>query len=243
MRKIELDKIWYFLSESLPYLRVTVAYVVISLVCGFVLGSLIARLRMSKNKLANLVGRLYVTITRCTPTLVLLFLVYYGIPAAIGGKLGAIMDTWPVLVFVCITFSIYIGASSSEIIRSAYEAIDKGQMEAGMSVGLSRTQTFLLVILPQMIRISIPNIGNTVIFMFKEGALGYTIGLYDVLGYAYKLNSKFMGAYVVDMYIALAIIYWCINVILERVFAQIEKAYTPERKHRAVIKPAAAGEA
>jgi ABC-type arginine/histidine transport system permease subunit len=51
-----------------------------------------------------------------------------------------------------------------------------------------------------------------------------------------------MGAYVVDMYIALAIIYWCINVILERVFAQIEKAYTPERKHRAVIKPAAEGE-
>ncbi len=231
MRRIEIDKVWYFFSNSLPYLRVTVVYVVVSLIAGFAIGALIAKCRMSKYKLWKVIGTLYITVTRCTPALVLLFLVYYGLPAICSGTIGDEMNNWPKLVFVCITFSIYIGAASSEIIRSAYQAIDRGQTEAGLSVGLSRFQTFILIIFPQMFRLSIPNIGNMVIYLFKEGTLGYTIGLYDVLGQAYYLNSKLMGAYSVSMYVALTIIYWGLSVMLEKLFGMFEKLFTPETKH------------
>lgn len=231
MRRVEIEKVWYFLSNSLPYLRVTIVYVAVSLIVGFAIGALIAKCRMSKSRVLKIIGILYITVTRCTPSLVLLFLVFYGLPAIFSGAVGEAMNNWPKLVFVCITFSIYIGASSSEIIRSAYQAIDKGQREAGLSVGLSGFQTFMTIILPQMFRLSIPNIGNTVIFLFKEGALGYTIGLYDVLGQAYYLNSKLMGAYSVSMYVALTVIYWVLSVILEKLFGMLEKAFTPERKH------------
>lgn len=230
MREVEPDKVWYFFIGSLPYLRITLIYVLVSMFLGFLIGSVIAKCRMSKNKIFRAIGLVYVTVTRCTPSLVLLFLVFYGLPAIFAGSVGDYLNSLPTLVFVCITFSIFIGASSSEIIRSALGAIDKGQREAGLSVGLTGWQTFRVIILPQMIRLSIPNIGNTVIYLFKEGALGYTIGLHDVLGQAYYLNNRLMGAYAIDMYIALTLIYWPISVVLEKMFAFLEKKFNPKKR-------------
>jgi len=223
MRRVEIEKIIFFFTRSLPYLRVTFLYVFFSLIIGFLIGALIAKGSLSKNKLAKFISGIYVTIVRCTPSVIMLFLVFYGLPALSGKKLQGILNNLPIVVFVIITFSIFIGASSSEIIRGAYEAVNKGQREAGLAVGLTEWQTFVSIILPQMLKNSIANIGNTVIFLFKEGALAYTIGLRDVLGQAYFLSSRDMNVYALSMYVALALIYWPITVILENIFKSIEK--------------------
>lgn len=223
MRKIDVGKILFFFTGSLPYLKVTLIYVFFSLIIGFLIGALVAKGRISKNRIANVVAGFYVTIVRCTPSIIMLFLVYYGLPALSGKGLQNYLNRLPIVVFVIITFSIYIGASSSEIIRGAFEAVNKGQREAGLSVGLSEWQTFTSIILPQMIKNSIANIGNTVIFLFKEGALAYTIGLRDVLGQAYFLSARDMNVYALSMYVALALIYWPITVLLENIFKAIEK--------------------
>ena len=235
MQEIKPDKIWYYFSESLPYLKVTVVYVLVSLVFGFLIGALVAKGRMSKNQIANTIAGIYLTITRCTPSIVLLFLVFYGLPAILYDSFGIDINNLDTIIFVCITFSIFLGASSSEIIRGSYEAISKGQFEAGLSVGLSETQVFIRIILPQMLRIAIPNIGNMVIFMIKEGALAYTIGLRDVLGQAYFLSAGEFNAYSLSMYIALALIYWPITIILERLFAWLEVKLTPARRKEAEV--------
>ncbi len=233
MQKVSIEKILYYFTRSLPALGTTFAYVVLSLVFGTILGALIYRLKNSGHAIPRALGSLYVTIVRCTPSLVMLFLVFYGLPVLTGGKVGAWMESWPVLTFVCITFSVFIGASSSEVIRAALSAIPKGQKEAGLSVGLSGFQTFIHIILPQMLRNAMPNIGNTVIMLIKEGALAYTIGLHDVLGEAYYLSGREMNAYAVSMYIALTLIYWPLTVCLEWVFGRLEKVLTPwERRKR-----------
>ena len=233
MQKITIEKIIYFFTGSIPALGVTFAYVIISMIFGTLIGTLIYKLKSSGYRILRMIAGLYVTIVRCTPSLVMLFLVFYGLPILAGGELGAWMEEWPILTFVCITFSVFIGASSSEVIRAALEAVPSGQREAGLSVGLSGVQTFIHVTLPQMLKNAMPNIGNTVILLIKEGALAYTIGLRDVLGQAYYLSGREMNAYAVSMYIALTLIYWPLTIILERLFAWFERILTPwERSNR-----------
>ena len=241
MRTIEVERVIYFFKESLPYLRVTLLYVAVSLVIGFMIGAGIVCLRKSKIKLLSAIGALYVTVIRCTPSIVLLFLVFYGLPAILGGEMGEALNRMPTIFFVCVTFSLFIGASSSEIIRSAYEAIQSGQREAGLSVGMSELQTFWVILLPQMVRKSIPNIGNMLIFLMKEGALAYTIGLRDVLGQAYYLSARNMNAYAIDMYIALTFIYWPLTLIIEKIFRMIEKKMEPVNKKRRAVQKAERG--
>lgn len=224
MRKIELEWVLYFIKESLPYIRVTGLYVFFSFLIGTLIGALVAKGRMSSNKVANAIAGFYVTIVRCTPSIVLLFLIYFGFPSLVNGTaFGQWLYTLPVIVFVIATYSIFMGASISEIIRGAYAVVSKGQREAGLSVGMSEFQTFIHVVLPQMLKASIPNIGNTLIFLFKEGALAYTIGLQDILGRAYFLSGKTMNVHSLSMYVALTFIYWPISLILENIFKALQK--------------------
>ena len=232
LQQVTIEKIVYFIVESFPHITVTFTYVFCSLIFGVLIGVVIAKMRMSKKKILIGIADLYTTITRCTPSIVLLFLVFYGLPAILKNNFGIDMDNVDTIFFVSVTFSIFIGASSSEIIRSSYEAVNSGQREAGLSAGLSEFQTFYRIIFPQMLKNAIPNIGNTIIFLVKEGSLAYTIGLQDVLGRAYFLSARDVNAYALNMYIALTLIYWPIAVLLEKLFTLLEKKLTPERKKR-----------
>ena len=229
MREIHFKKIIDYLLAGLPYLRITVAYVAVSLFLGFLIGIVIAKLNMSKHKLPRIIGHIYITLTRCTPPLVLLFLTFYGLPSVLRNSGFQIGKVEP-LVFVCLTFSIFVGSSSSEIIRSAIEVVGNSQKEAAYAVGLSEFQAFILIILPQMIKVALPNIGNTIIYLFKEGSLAYTIGLHDVLGHVLFTASGERDLYLLEAYLALTIIYWPISVIIQKLFASLEKKMQYKRK-------------
>jgi L-cystine transport system permease protein len=236
MRKVELEWVWYFFKESLPYLGVTFEYVLGSLIFGSILGAIVAKGRLSRNKIANAIAGFYITIVRCTPSVVLLFLIYFGFPSlAQGTAFGEWLYTLPVMTFVIVTFSVFIGASFSEIIRSAYLVVNAGQREAGLSVGMTELQTFVTIIFPQMIKAAIPNIGNTVIFLFKEGALAYTIGLKDVLGRATFLSGKTMNVHNLSMYVALTLIYWPLSLILEKLFGILQSKFKYEHQQQRAL--------
>lgn len=229
MREIHIDKIFKYLLVGLPYLRITVAYVAASLVFGFLIGIIIAKLNMSKHKISRFFAQLYITLTRCTPPLVLLFLTYYGLPTFLrnsGLKIGKVEP----LPFVCLTFSIFVGSSASEIIRSAIETVGKSQKEAGLAVGIGEFETFLIIILPQMFKVAIPNIGNTIIYLFKEGSLAYTIGLHDVLGKVLFTSSGERNLYLLEAYLALTLIYWPVSVIIQKLFTSLEKKMQYKRR-------------
>ena len=106
----------------------------------------------------------------------------------------------------------------SEVFRSAYETVDRGQYEAAVTIGLSPKQAFFRVMLPQAAVIALPNFGNSVINLMKESA----IGLIDLLGRTNLIISKNYGAYGVELYVACLLIYWALSFLIEQAFLRME---------------------
>ena len=137
-------------------------------------------------------------------------------------EFGIDMDNLSRAIFVIITFTLLFGAYVSEVFRSAYETVDRGQYEAAVTIGLSPEQAFFRVMLPQAAVIALPNFGNSVINLMKESALAYTIGLIDLLGRTNLIISKNYGAYGVELYVACLLIYWALSFLIEQAFLRME---------------------
>ena len=231
MRAFKWDIFLDFIVKVLPYLSVTLIYVVGSVFFGFLIGLGIAALRLSKSRVFRGIGSVYVTILRSVPSIVLLFIIYYGLPLWFRKRFGIDMSDVSTLVYVIVTFSLLLGSSMSEIIRTAYLSVPKGQYEAAVMVGLTPVQAIRRIIFPQGFIVALPNFGNIFIFMLKEGALAYTIGLHDVLGRGMYLSGLKANVYNLELYVALTLIYWPCTFILEKIFKAWEKALR-NKKHR-----------
>lgn len=210
------------IPKLLPYIKVTFMVVGLSVLFGTLLGFVLAVAKIRKGKIAKKFADIYTTALRCTPSIVLLFLIYYGIPAVTKG-FGIDLDDVDKTVFIVIAFSLMFAAAMCEVIRIAYESVDKGQFEAAISVGLSDIQAYITIILPQAFVVALPNIGNSLLALIKEGALAYTIGLIDIMGKANLIIAANMNAHSLEIYIALSIIYWVVSIIIEQLFLRIEK--------------------
>ena len=224
MRGFRWDIFIEFYIKVLPYIRVTLIYVICSVFFGFLIGIGITMLRLSKRKVLRAIGSIYVTVLRSVPSVVLLFIVYYGLPQLLRENFGIEMEDVDTIIYVIVTFSLLLGSPMSEIIRTSYLAVPSGQYEAAVMVGLTPFQAIKRIIFPQGFIIALPNLGNIFIFMMKEGALAYTIGLHDVLGRGMYLSGLKVNIYNFEMYLALALIYWPCTLILEKAFKAWEKS-------------------
>jgi L-cystine transport system permease protein len=212
------------IPRILEYLPKTLLLVVASLFFGTILGLLLVLAKLSvKHKNIRALAYGYSTLIRSIPSIVLLFLVFYGVPAIVS-LFGINIAGIPAEIFVVITFTFFSGSFLSEVFRSAYEAIDKGQFEAAVSIGLKGSQALWRIVLPQALYVAIPNIGNTIISLVKEAALAYTVGVIDIMGRAQTLNSLTYGTHTLEYYIAVSIIYWLLSIGLERGRMILEKS-------------------
>lgn len=216
----------------LPYVKVTFLVAGLSVLFGTLLGFMLAAMKIGNNKVARKIANAYITALRCTPSIVLLFLVYYGLPA-LAENFGLLLDNVDKLFFIVITFSLQFAAAMAEVIRSAYQSIDKGQFEAAVSVGLSNFQAYRRIVFPQALVVALPNFGNSLLELIKEGSLAYTIGLIDVMGKASLIIDGRFNAHALETYIALSVIYWVISIVIEHVFFKLEKIFS---KGKQVIK-------
>lgn len=221
-RPFSPDIIFTSIPALLPYLTVTLVVGVTSILTGSILGMLLAWAKLSGHKVIRALADGYTYIIRCTPSIVLLFIVFYGLPKFMEAEFGIDMDDLSRAVFVIITFTLLFGAYVSEVFRSAYETVDKGQYEAAVTIGLSPEQAFFRVMLPQAAVIALPNFGNSVINLMKESALAYTIGLIDLLGRTNLIIAKNYGAYGIELYVACLLIYWGLSLVIEQAFLRIE---------------------
>ena len=160
---------------------------------------------------------------RCTPSIVLLFIVFYGLPKLMEAAFRYDMNELHRAVFAIITFTLLFGAYISEVFRAAYTAVPRGQYEAAVSAGLTPFQAFRHVILGQAALVALPNFGNATINLLKEGSLAYTIGLIDMIGKGNLIIAQNFGAYGIEVYLAALLIYWVLVLLLEQVFALVEK--------------------
>jgi L-cystine transport system permease protein len=215
-----------YMAKMLPYVPQTFLYVFFSLLFGIILGFVCAMAKLGKNRILKGIAEGYTTVMRCMPSITVLFLVYYLVPALLRNYLGVNIDGMNAMFFVILTFTLFLGASLSEMMRTSYLAVARDQFEAALSLGLTAFQAFYRIVLPQAFFYSLPNLGNTVIYLLKEGALGYTIGLTDVMGKAYLMNADSYSVHALGIYVSLAFIYWPMALILERVFKKLEEQFS-----------------
>lgn len=220
------QKIFEFIPVLLPYLLVTFEIMLGTVMTGLVVGFFLAKGQLSIKVWAKGFSGFIINALRCTPSIVMLFIIFYGLPILFWGLFKIDINKWNKAVYVIISLGLLFSASAAEIMRSSYLSVAKEQREAGLTSGLTEAQTFRRIVLPQAFVVSLPNLGNSLITLLKEGSLAYTIGLIDVMGKGTTLIGIHQGAYAIETYIALAIIYWTLTIALEQLFKSLEKNFS-----------------
>lgn len=222
-RAFDAGMILEVLPDLLAYLDVTLLVAGISIAAGSLLGGLLAWANLGGARPLRALAAVYVYVMRCTPSIVLLFIVFYGLPKLLQGAFGIDMNGMNRAVFAVITFTLLFGAYISEVFRAAYKAVLRGQYEAAVCAGLSPVQAFAHVMLPQAAIVALPNFGNASINLLKEGSLAYTIGLIDLIGKGNLIIAQNFGAYGIEIYLACMLVYWAIVLLLEQAFMGVER--------------------
>lgn len=211
---MDFDLFWSSLGPLLlGAVKGTIPLALASFALGLLIAMLIAMMRISSSKLANGVGRVYISLIRGTPLLVQLFVIFYGLPA-----IGLKIDPWPSAI---IAFSLNVGGYAAEVIRAAILSVPRGQWEAGHMIGMSRNQTLLRIILPQAARVSVPPLSNTFISLVKDTSLASLILVTEMFKVAQQV-AAFSQEFML-LYLEAALIYWVICLILSTVQTRVEK--------------------
>lgn len=206
-----------FLSEYYQmYIDATITTLEISLLAllaGLMLGIVICIAKVGTIKIFKLLATVYVEIIRNTPILVQILIIYFALPE-IGIKFSPFMSA-------IIALSLNSAAYVSEIFRAGINSIDKGQMEAGRSLGLSYYQTMKLIILPQAFKNSLPALGNEFISLVKESSIVYFVGVTDIMFAANSIKNATYETF--GPYLVAALIYFVITSVLSYAVKGVEK--------------------
>ena len=204
---------------------VTLKLLSASLLIGIFLGLFFAILRINKNVFVNQFAYGYSYIFRGTPLLVQIFIIYFGL-----GNIEWLRTTflWSILKepYWCaiIAFALNTGAYTSEILRSAFQTIKPGVIEAGKSLGISNSMIFYKIQIPIAIRQSLPAYGNEIILMLKGTSLASTVTLMDITGVAQKIISTTFRP--LEVFIIAGSIYLFMTFIIHNVIKYLEKKYS-----------------
>ena len=211
-----------FLSFALTYLPyllqgavITIEIAAIGVIFGSILGILVGLGRVSRNPLLTQISRFYIWVIRGTPLLLQLFVIHFAIPSAFPAL------TLPPFVSACIALSLNAAAYIAEIARGAIESIDKGQMEAARSLGLSGGQSMRRIIIPQAFRRMLPPLGNEFIALIKESSLVSTIALYDLLRTGQQIISSTYRYS--EVFLLVGLIYLLLTTVMSYIVRKIEK--------------------
>jgi L-cystine transport system permease protein len=180
---------------------------------GLLLALLVALMRLSRNPVFAAVARIYISVIRGTPLLVQLFVIFYGLPSV-----GITISPWPSAI---IAFSLNVGGYAAEVIRAAILSVPKGQWEAGHTIGMSRRQSLVRIILPQAARVSVPPLSNTFISLVKDTSLASLILVTELFRQAQQV-AAFSQEFML-LYLEAAVIYWVVCLALAGGQSVLEK--------------------
>ena len=216
---------WQALLEGLG---ITLKLTFLALILGSVLGVLVAVVRSSHDQLEqqhksntllnvlNAICKIYLTVIRGTPMMVQLLIMYFVIMA----------NTTNTVLVATLSFGINSGAYVAEIIRGGIMGVDKGQMEAGRSLGLSYVQTMWHIIIPQAIKNILPALGNEFIALLEETSIVNVIGMKDITKWAINVQGRTYQAFM--PFIGIAVVYLVLVIILTKLIEIMERRLNPD---------------
>ncbi|NAW64231.1 amino acid ABC transporter permease [Photobacterium halotolerans] len=194
----------------LKYLGTTMGMAVWGLVFALVISVTLALVRVYRLPVLDQLSQVYISFFRGTPLLVQLFLLYYGLPQIFPPLVG--LDAFSAAV---IGLSLHFAAYMAESIRAAIIGVDHSQREASLSIGMTEMQAMRRIILPQATRVALPSLMNYFIDMIKSTSLAFTLGVAEIMAKAQMEASSSFKFF--EAFLAVALIYWGIVVVLTRV--------------------------
>jgi len=202
-----------FLKILIPGLVTTIPLTAISFFLALVIGIITALVQFADVKILKHLARFYIWVVRGTPILVQLYVVFYGLP-----KLGVMIAPFPAAILV---FSINEGAYTAETMRSAFESVPYGQIEAGYCVGMSYLQTFWRIVLSQAFKTAFPPLSNSLIAMVKETSLAANITVTEMFMSTQRIVARTYEP--LALYIEVALIYLAFSTVLTKIQRIAEK--------------------
>ena len=202
---------------TLEGLKVTLGVFAVTLLLSLPLAVVVAKLRMSKNRIISKITGTYIYIMRGTPLLLQLMFIFFGFYRV--PYIGYPFSREQAIV---IAFVLNYTAYFAEIFRGGINSIDVGQHEAALVLGLSKTRTFMRIILPQVIKNVLPSIGNEVITLVKDTSLVYILGSSDILKAARSVSNVYAAF---SPYIYIGLVYMVIIAVLTRILDKIESRF------------------
>ncbi|MET4566280.1 amino acid ABC transporter permease [Bacillus subtilis] len=212
---------WEFMISAFPTLiqalPITLFMAIAAMIFAIIGGLILALITKNKIPVLHQLSKLYISFFRGVPTLVQLFLIYYGLP-----QLFPEMSKMTALTAAIIGLSLKNAAYLAEIFRAALNSVDDGQLEACLSVGMTKFQAYRRIILPQAIRNAIPATGNTFIGLLKETSLAFTLGVMEMFAQGKMYASGNLKYF--ETYLAVAIVYWVLTMIYSMLQDLFERA-------------------
>lgn len=193
--------------------EITLQLAFFTVLFGSLLGLVVAVCRRTRLLPLRWLMNAYVAFIRGTPLLVQVLLVVYGLP-----QLGI---RFPRMTLCIIALVINSGAYMAELIRAGLQSVEKGQVEAAESLGMSSGQTMLYIILPQAVKVTLPAMGNEFVAIIKESSILYAVGVYELTYQAYKLAS--VNYYYIETMIVAALIYFVLTYVATKLLGLLER--------------------
>ncbi len=215
-----LNETLLFLAKNTPFLLkgivVALEVTILSIFLGMVIGVFLAFIKIYGSPTLKKTVRVYEWVMRGLPILVLLFIIYFGLPG-IGIKLGP---------FISVVLALGLGSSAyqAQIYRGAILSIGQEQMEAGLSLGMSKYKTLFTVIIPQAIRLSLPGFTNEFTIVLKDSPLAYAVGIAEILKNGRDIISTSYKPF--EIYFACSIIYFLLFKFFFWLFKKIANRYS-----------------
>ena len=209
---------------------VTLLVMALSVALSLAVGLLVALAQLRGGRMVAGLARGWVSFMRGIPALVMIFLLYFALPQLVSGLFGVNIGDASKVGFVVAALGLVASANMGEMMRSAYLAVPREQTEAALACGMTPAQALARVTLPQAATNALPVLGNNVVSLFKDTSLAFSIGVIDLMGKANLISSAYYGAYRLELYVGVAIIYWVVCVALSLAFSGLERAATRSRR-------------
>ena len=226
-----MNNFWehYFtvIPKLLDGVSITLEITICAISLGIIIGMIMALGKMSSRKILSIPANIYIECLRGTPLYVQILLFYYGVASIIGEILGHPFS-FSVMTAGILVCGLNSGAYVAEIFRAGIQSIDKGQIEAARSLGMTHAQTMWHIVLPQAFKQSIPPLGNEFVILLKDTSLLSAIGVSEIMKIGQIYTSRVLTPF--PTYIGVATVYLVLTFTLTRVINWYERKLSVENK-------------
>lgn len=219
-------RVWGQMPELLNKLPITLELALVAMLISLVLGLLLAIVRIKKIIVLEQLAKIFLSIIRGTPMIIQLYVAYYGVPLILQafGADNTIIRGIPKIIYAFMALGIYQSAFTSETIRAAFISVNKGEIEAAHAMGMTYPQILFRIIIPEAAEVAVPGLVNSLIGLIKGTSLAFACGVIEITAQAQIISGRTYRY--LEGYVALAIIYWVITFIIERLLKILEKHIT-----------------